>query len=231
MNYGYAPLGGEEGRLELDPEDEYNRFSIQLYHHLTSVVDLQGKDVLEVGCGRGGGAEFITRYHKPKRMVGLDLSPSGIAFCRQLYDLESLSFEVGDAESLPFPEESFDHLINVESSHCYGDVSAFFCQAARVLREGGIFLLADFRRVTDIPALKAALAASGLTTIQEKDITPRILSALDLEQPHRIAFIKEMIPPLLRGFSHQFAGTPGSKIYDRFASGESLYLSFVLQKI
>jgi len=231
MNYGYAPLEGEDGRLELNPEDEYNRASIQLYHHLTSAVTLQRKEVLEVGCGRGGGAEYIARYLKPLRMVGLDLSPSGIAFCRQLYDLEGLSFEVGDAQSLPYPDASFDVLINVESSHCYGDVGAFFNQVYRVLREGGSFLLADFRRVADTPAFKDALDASGLTTVREEDITPRILRALDLEQPHRTAFIKEMISPLLRGFSHQFAGTPGSRIYDRFLSGESLYLSFVLQKI
>lgn len=231
MNYGYAPLEGEDGRPELNPEDEYNRASIQLYHHLTSAVSLRGKEVLEVGCGRGGGAEYVTRYQKPQRMVGLDLSPSGIAFCRQLYSVEGLSFEVGDAQSLPYPDESFDILLNVESSHCYGDVSAFFNQVYRVLRVGGTFLLADFRRVPDIPAFKAALDASGLTTIREEDITSRILRALDLEQPHRTAFIKEMISPLLRGFSHQFAGTPGSKIYDRFTQGESLYLSFVLQKI
>ena len=230
MNYGYAPLEGEDGRPELNPEDEYNRASIQLYHHLTSAVSLRGKEVLEVGCGRGGGAEYVTRYHQPARMVGLDLSPSGIAFCNQHYDLEGLSFEVGDAESLPYPDESFDILINVESSHCYGDVNAFFHQAARVLRKGGTFLLADFRRAVDIPDFRGSLDATGLTAVREEDITPRILAALDLEHPRRTAFIKEVIPRLLRGFSHQFAGTPGSKIYHRFLTGETLYLSFVLQK-
>ena len=230
MNYGYAVLEGENGRLDLEPGDEYNRAYIQLYDHLTTDIPLRNRDVLEVGCGRGGGADYITRYHKPRRMVGLDLSPSGIDFCRQLYDLEKLTFEVGDAESLPFPDQSFDVLFNVESSHCYGNVGAFFSQAARVLRVGGYFLLTDFRRVVDVAAFKEALQASGLKLIQEQDITPRILAAMDLEHPRRIALIEGMIPRLLRGFSCQFAGTPGSKIYDRFLSGESVYLSFVFQK-
>lgn len=228
MNYGYAPPG--EDILVLEPADEYNRSYIYLYHHLLRGVPVKGKEILEVGCGRGGGAEYITRYLEPKRMVGLDLSPSGIAFCRQHFDLEGLSFEVGNAESLPFPDESFDIVINVESSHCYGNVRAFFLQAARVLRKGGTFLLADFRRTVDVPGFREALTASGLAMIREEDITSRILAAMDQEHPRRTALIEGMIPPLLRGFSHQFAGTPGSRIYDRFLSGESRYLSFVLQK-
>jgi ubiquinone/menaquinone biosynthesis C-methylase UbiE len=230
MNFGFAPLDDQDSPLVLEPEDEYNRSYIHLYAQVLEGFQLEEKEVLEVGCGRGGGAEYITRYHKPRRMVGLDLSPSGINLCRQLYDLERLSFEVGNAESLPFPDQSFDFLINVESSHCYGDIQAFFDQVFRVLRKGGYFLLTDFRRVADLPALKAALNKSGLVWIREEDITPRILAAMDLEQPRRTAFIEDMIPPWLRGFSHHFAGMPGSNIYDRFKSGESLYFTYVLKK-
>lgn len=231
MNYGYVPLDGDDSYLTLESKDEYNRSYIQLYAQAMEGILVEDKEVLEVGCGWGGGAEYITRYYKPRRMVGVDLSPSGIAFCRQLYDLERLSFEVGDAESLPFPDQSFDFLINVESSHCYGDINAFFREAFRVLRKGGYFLLTDFRRVADLPALRAMLDTSGLKVVREQDITSRILAAMDLEQPRRTAFIESMIPRWLRGFSHQFAGTPGSKIYERFASGESLYFNYVLQKI
>jgi ubiquinone/menaquinone biosynthesis C-methylase UbiE len=230
MNFGYAPSEGEEGSLALEPADEYNRSYINLYSQQLHGFQVKDLEVLEVGCGRGGGAEYITRYHQPRRMVGVDLSPTGIDLCRKLYDLEGLSFEVGNAESLPFPDQNFDMLINVESSHCYGDIKAFFSQAYRVLRNGGYFLLTDFRRVADLPALKAALNESGLTWVSQEDITPRILAAMDLEQPRRTAFIESMIPRWLRGFSHQFAGTPGSKIYERFASGESIYFSYVLRK-
>jgi ubiquinone/menaquinone biosynthesis C-methylase UbiE len=229
MNYGFAPLDGE-GRLDLEPGDEYNRAYIQLYDHLVSAVTIQGKEVLEVGCGRGGGADFVTRYLKPRRMVGLDLSPSGTDFCCAQYDLEGLSFEVGDAENLPYPDQSFDVVINVESSHCYGSVATFFDQVFRVLRNGGYFLFADFRRSEDLPALLSDLETSGLIKIREQDITPQILKAMEQEMPRRTALIEDMIPKPLVRFSHQFAGTPGSRIHDRFQSGESAYLSFVLQK-
>ena len=230
MNYGFAPLDDESGHLELDPSDEYNRASIQLYNHLVSAITIEGKEVLEVGCGRGGGAEYITRYYKPSRMIGMDLSPSGTEFCCDQYDLEGLSFEVGDAESLPYPDQSFDVVINVESSHCYGCVEAFFDQVHRVLRDGGYFLLTDFRRTEDITELRRALEISGLEMVRERNITPEILNALDQEMPRKTALIKDMVPKHLERFSHQFAGSPGSKIYDRFRTGETVYLSFVLQK-
>jgi hypothetical protein len=54
MNYGYAPLDSNTSGLHLLPEDETDRFSIQLYSRIVGARELRSKDVLEVGCGRGG---------------------------------------------------------------------------------------------------------------------------------------------------------------------------------
>jgi ubiquinone/menaquinone biosynthesis C-methylase UbiE len=43
----------------------------------------------------------------------------------------------GDAENLPFPQVSFDAVINVESAHCYGSIERFLAEVHRVLRPGG----------------------------------------------------------------------------------------------
>ena len=58
MNYGYAPLT-DDTPLVLDPADEPDRYALQLYYFVASAGALQGKDVLEVGSGRGGGAVFL----------------------------------------------------------------------------------------------------------------------------------------------------------------------------
>ncbi len=63
LNYAFEtnpPVG-----LRLDPGDEPNRACIQLYHHVASQVELRGKAVLEVSCGHGGGASWITRTLQP----------------------------------------------------------------------------------------------------------------------------------------------------------------------
>src|SRR5690349_17977148 len=64
MNYGYSGLNGTPTDLPLRDIEHENRYSIQLYHHVAAAIDLTGKDVVEVGSGRGGGASYITRYLK-----------------------------------------------------------------------------------------------------------------------------------------------------------------------
>ncbi|SIG06667.1 Probable methyltransferase [Mycobacteroides abscessus subsp. abscessus] len=93
--------------------------------------------MLEVGCGHGGGASYLVRALQPASYTGMDLNPDGISFCRRRHDLPGLEFVQGDAEDLPFPDESFDAVINVESSHLYPHFPVFLTEVARVLRPGG----------------------------------------------------------------------------------------------
>ena len=74
MNYGYAPYA-QELPLSLQPEDEVNRYSIQLYHYLVSIPEVPGKEILEVGSGRGGGANYINKYLKPEKITGPGYCP------------------------------------------------------------------------------------------------------------------------------------------------------------
>jgi ubiquinone/menaquinone biosynthesis C-methylase UbiE len=230
MNYGYAPLADQNKITHLDETDAENRFCIQLYDHVACAIDLRDLDVLEVGSGRGGGADYIKRSLKPRKMVGVDFSENAVAFCNQNYVVNGLSFQIGNAESLPFADNSFDVVINVESSHCYGSMDAFLGQVRRVLREGGYFLFADFRSKESIDILRETLHESGLTLIRETDITANIVEALRLDNERKTSLIRQTIhKPLIRSFL-EFAGTEGSRIYEKFRSRETIYLSFVLQK-
>ena len=64
MNYGYATIT-KDGKLvqNLKKRDEEERFQYQLYHftatQMNEMVNCQGKSVLEVGCGRGGGLNYV----------------------------------------------------------------------------------------------------------------------------------------------------------------------------
>ena len=141
MNYGYFD---SELNLKLGPEDEVNRYTIQLYHHVATQINLKDLKVLEVGSGRGGGADYIARYLNPKKMTGIDISPSAIALCKKNYTSSNLVFQQGDAEQLPFLNNSFDAIINVESSHCYASMDKFLNEVKRVLKPGGSFYCLEF---------------------------------------------------------------------------------------
>jgi ubiquinone/menaquinone biosynthesis C-methylase UbiE len=228
MNYGYVANSGQT--LALDPEDERDRNSIQLYAHVAGAVDLNGLTVLEVGSGRGGGASFIKRYLHPARMVGVDLSRNAVRFSEATHRVPGLEFRAGDAEHLPFNDGAFDAVVNVESSHCYPSFEKFLSEVCRVLKSGGHFLFADFRSRAEIDAWRTAWRHSGLTILAETDITRNIVAALEKDHDWKLELIRRIIPRLLRPSFLDFAAVRGSSVFEAFRSGQLVYMSFVLTK-
>jgi ubiquinone/menaquinone biosynthesis C-methylase UbiE len=123
LNYGYEEDPAMD--VPLSAADEPNRFPIQLYHRTANQADLNGKQVLEVGCGHGGGASYLFRTLHPASYTGLDLNSAGIDFCRNRHKFAGLEFRQGDAEDLPFADQSFDAVINIESSQIYPRFTRF----------------------------------------------------------------------------------------------------------
>jgi SAM-dependent methyltransferase len=234
MNYGYAPDGSSG---EGDGED---RYGLALYAAVAGAGELAGKEVLEVGCGRGGGAAFVHERFGPHAMTGVDLARTAIERCRRRYGRPGLSFQTADAQSLPFAAESFDAVVNVESSHCYPDMPAFLSEVHRVLRRGGLLLLADFRPTSssapaedakdDVSALRRQLDEAGFETLEEDDITAAVVRALSLATPDVRARVQRRVPAPLRKYALEFSAIEGSEVYRSFADGSLTYLRFALRK-
>lgn len=230
MNYGFAPTTADVVAPVLDPLDEADRLCIQLYDHVLGTAPLTGKDVLEVGCGRGGGAAYIARYRDPSSTTGLDFSERAVALCTRDRRGPGLSFISGDAQSMPFPEASFDVVVNVESSHCYNSVSAFLAEVARVLRPGGTFRFADLRTIDGLSILRAQLEASGLTVVAFTDITANVLAAMRLDSARKLALIRSHVPRVFRAPIRSFAGLEGTANFSGFQTGRLRYVSAELSK-
>jgi ubiquinone/menaquinone biosynthesis C-methylase UbiE len=230
MNYGYAPLDDHSETVTLNEADEPNRYAIQLYYHVTGAVDLTNLDVLEIGSGRGGGASYVARYLKPKALTGLDFSDRAIQFCKRAHAVAGLSFIKGDAEALAFDAESFDAVINIESSHCYGSMETVLANVKRVLRHNGYFLYADFRKKNDVALLHSQMERSGMKILKREDITANVLRSLDLDDQRKLLLIRALFRHWLLKPFQEFAGVKGSKIYSGFQSGTMIYLHYVLQK-
>lgn len=230
MNYGFVDLNSDAKPLNLRPEDEGYRYFIQLYHYVASATDLQGKKVLEVGSGRGGGAAYVAGYLQPAQIIGVDFSENNINISRNNYQFPNLSYCQGDAEALPFEDNSFDVVFNVESSHCYGSMAKFVQEVYRVLKPGGIFSWADLRPATDLDELKEAFAQSGLTEIKFREITPNVLKALDLVNEPKQTLIEANVPNFLKTAFSEFAGVKDTQMYHGFETGNMVYLSYVFEK-
>lgn len=240
-NYGYVPVDENEPTLELEPEDEPFRLNIQLYHHVANQVDLKGLDVLEVGSGRGGGAYYMKHYLNARSVVGMDISGESINVSHRTFHLDDLSFQQGDAETLPYQDDVFDVVVNLESSGNYPDLARFFQEVKRVLKPEGYFLYADFGPNTTLRSKQThrlgmeeklqKLNESGLAVAKSVDITAGVLRSLT----KRSTTVDEELHKLFGdGTQYQryattarLVGTPG---YSALRDRNEIYVSVVVQK-
>jgi SAM-dependent methyltransferase len=228
LNYAFEtdpPMG-----IALSPEDEPNRACVQLYHHVGAQVNFQRQNVLEVSCGHGGGASYLARTLKPARYTALDLNPAGVAFCKKRHQVEGLEFVQGDAQNLPFPDNSFDAVINVEASHCYPDFPRFLSEVGRVLKPGGYFLYADFRFSDGIEKWDEALKSAPLKFQQGRDISAEVLRGMDCNSERSAALLDKKLPKFLHGLGRDFAGVKGSRVYNALLNDGLFYRSYCFQK-
>ncbi len=229
MNYGYHGLNGDP-KLQLKEADETNRYCIQLYDQVVNSVDLKNKRVVEVGSGRGGGADYISRYYEPKSYTGVDISSGVIEFCNKNYNVPGLSFVQGRAEKIPLDSSCADALVNVESARCYSDITLFFDEVHRILKPGGKFCFADMIEKDDVQDIRDKLSDRGFLLLREKEITPNVAKGLELDSQRREGQIQNKIPGLLQKSFGKFAGVKGTKRFDSFSNGKFEYWSFVLEK-
>jgi ubiquinone/menaquinone biosynthesis C-methylase UbiE len=117
--------------------------TIELARDLALDKDMQ---VLDVGCGLGGASRHLAKEFGC-RVVGLDLSPDycrvATALTRRL-GLDSLvSFQQGDAVSLPFPDGSFDIVWTQHAAMNIADKSGLYRELLRVLKPKGRLAIYD----------------------------------------------------------------------------------------
>jgi len=182
LNYGFEDNGalGEEW---LDPADRDHRLHLNLIRHLLLGVELDGKSVLEVSCGRGGNCGYIAKYTGADSVIGVDRCVGTLRLSRDKPSLEGVTFLAADAEHLSFPAHAFDVVVNLEAAHCYGGFEQFLAEVFRVLAPGGMFCFADIWGLdyldVDWIRREAEIAASGFEMLSAEDISKPVLSALE----------------------------------------------------
>ena len=96
-----------------------------------------GMSVLDVGCGTGAVSSAAARRVGNGSVVGVDRSAEYIDYSR-LRANDKCRFEVGDAQTLFFPNASFDAAISMLALNFVPDSQAAAREMARVTRRGGL---------------------------------------------------------------------------------------------
>jgi ubiquinone/menaquinone biosynthesis C-methylase UbiE len=120
-------------------------------------------EVLEVAIGTGLNLEH---YPTDITLTGIELSPDMLAIARRRADElgRQVEFRVGDAEALGMPSATFDTVVCTFSLCAIPDHRKALAEMARVLRPGGVLLLAD-HVASSVPVLRAGQRVLELVTI------------------------------------------------------------------
>jgi SAM-dependent methyltransferase len=228
MNYGFAEA---DKAADLAIPEEPCQHGLQLYDRVVRSTDIAGKDVLEIGSGRGGGSHYIRTTMGAGRVLGIDLCDLSVALSARAFPVDGLDYKQGDAENLPVESASFDAVVNVESSHCYPSFPRFAGEVFRVLRPGGRFLYTDFGTPERMARDVATLVDLGFRQVETEDITPGVLRALDQDDTGKRAFFSTISddPERLTGLLN-FGRCIGTEGYEAFRSGREVYLRYVFEK-
>ena len=101
-------------------------------------LDRRDLETLDAGAGTGFTTEGIVARVDPQRVTMLDQSPHQLARAARRPALAGVRRLLGDAEALPFPDDSFDRYVSAGSIEYWPDPQRGIAEAYRVLREGGV---------------------------------------------------------------------------------------------
>jgi ubiquinone/menaquinone biosynthesis C-methylase UbiE len=100
--------------------------------------------VLDLGCGTGYLLRTLAnRYRDAEQLVGIDAAPEMVRTANATAGDDRLTFAVGVAEHIGYPDATFDLIVSTTSFDHWSDQQAGLGECARVLRPGGRLVLVD----------------------------------------------------------------------------------------
>ncbi len=118
----------------------------QWRYYLNCLQIRDGLSVLDVGCNQGDTERLILQdYPRIGRLVALDKDPRRVQAARRCLQkhADGLGWEVveGDAQNLPFADDTFDRIVCAETLEWVPDSVQAAAEMRRVLKPGGLALL------------------------------------------------------------------------------------------
>jgi ubiquinone/menaquinone biosynthesis C-methylase UbiE len=137
--------------------------------------------VLDLGCGTGYLLrELASRYPDAEQLVGIDAAPAMVKTANAITQDDRLTFAVGVAEQIGYPDETFDLIVSTTSFDHWSDQQAGLRECARVLRRGGQLVLVDqFSRM-----LMPTMLTSRRGKARTRSRATRLLLRAGFASPH-----------------------------------------------
>jgi 2-polyprenyl-3-methyl-5-hydroxy-6-metoxy-1,4-benzoquinol methylase len=120
--------------FDLEDESFFKHINLRFKKMLGNI---EGKKVLDIGCGRGNLSFYLAQ--KGAKVIGIDLSKNFINYCKdQLKDSNlNLDFIVMNAQIPDFEDKTFDVIVGSRIIHHLPDIESFFRECKRLLKKDG----------------------------------------------------------------------------------------------
>lgn len=120
-------------------ERQMGRWSRQLAPLLIEFAGVgDGDRILDAGCGTGSLSLTLARLTKAASILGVDASKGFIEFAQGRSSDPRLSFELGDAQNLAYPDASFDRCLSLLIVNHIADTPRALKEMRRVTKPGGV---------------------------------------------------------------------------------------------
>ncbi len=109
------------------------------------LLDLDGKHILELGCGRGDLTRLIASHGKDRSIIATEVDEKQHAVNITIADLPNVRFELAGAQKIPAADETFDRVLMFKSLHHVplNIMQAALVEIKRVLKPGGLLYISE----------------------------------------------------------------------------------------
>jgi ubiquinone/menaquinone biosynthesis C-methylase UbiE len=129
-------------------------------------VDIEGKEIMDAGCGSGYSSRLIMGEFRPSRLFAFDLMPEQIELARKNHP--DIEFSIGSMTEIDAEDESFDAAFVFGVLHHIKQRETAVKEVFRVLKPKGVLLVEEPRVGFTWPEFEEGIGAGGLTVLDSR---------------------------------------------------------------
>lgn len=130
---------GNNGERMVSGTNDWGYYAnLSIYKFFSEFV--AGKRILEIGCGTGYGANYLSNH--AKRIVSLDVDEPAVSFCASHATSDRIDFRLHDLSAAPLTDEAFEVIVTSNTLEHIPPIDDLLSNAARLLQADGVCLIA-----------------------------------------------------------------------------------------